>query len=340
MDYVYVVVSSTKDTYLEQTILSIESLKRVIETGDVYVLIDPKTRDSLQGRRAKLYEVADNVLVVDCPAEYDAQQRSRFLKNTMYSHLENDFIYIDGDTLVCGDISTAAGDYDVAAVLDRHSSASSHPRLRRLEKRASRCGFNASFDDMHFNGGFMFVRKGPQAEEFFRLWNELWRECLTNHVYQDQASLNEVNFRMSGVIHELDGTYNCQICDASGLPFLPKAKMIHYFASGGSRIPFNLAEDGIIRHVLDAERPEGLNVILDDPRAAFRFIKHYIADSTAGKVCSSKTFRLCFELVGSGGVAARGLYRLMELWAKVVLGVRRWCRLCRKSLNRLRLKWH
>lgn len=338
MDYVYVVVSSGKDTYLEQTVFSIVSLKCVIDTHDVYVLIDPKTRDGLTGPRARLYDVADHVLVIDCPAEYDAQQRSRFLKNTMYSHISNDFVYIDGDTLVCEDISTAAGDYNLAAVLDRHTFVSQHPRANRLDKRAKRCGFNTSYEDKHFNGGFMYVKKSPVAEQFFSLWNELWRECLTHNVSQDQTSLNEVNSRMGGVIHELDGTYNCQICDASGLPFLSKAKMIHYFASGGSRIPFNLAEDDIISHVFDEEYPEGLQVVLDEPRASFRFIKHYIADSTAGKVCTSSIFRLTFELLGSRSVAAKALYWIMERSSYAILGIRRWVSLLAKGVNRKLLK--
>lgn len=338
MDYVYVVVSSGKDTYLEQTILSIVSLKLVVDTHDVYVLIDPKTNDSLTGRRAKLHDVADHVVVIDCPAEYDAQQRSRFLKNTMYSHVPHDFIYIDGDTLVCEDISTAAGEYDLAAVLDRHALVSQHPRANRLGKRAKKCGFNTSYEDKHFNGGFMYVKKCPKSEQFFSLWNELWRECLTHNVSQDQTSLNEVNFRMGGVIHELDGTYNCQICDSSGLPFLGKAKMIHYFASGGSRIPFNLAEDSIVRHALDDTYPEGLQVVLDNPRAAFRFIKHYIADSSAGKVCTSHTFRLSFELINSKNVVSKTLYYIMERSSSILLAIRRWSRLSTKALNRIRIK--
>lgn len=338
MDYVYVLVSSGKDTYLEQTILSILSLKRAIDTHDVYVLIDHKTRDSLTKRRAKLYDVADHVLVIDCPAEYDAQQRSRYLKNTMYSHIPHDFIYIDGDTLICDDISTAAGDYCIAAVLDRHALVSQHPRVDRLDNRAKRCGFNTSYDDKHFNGGFMYVKKKPVSEQFFRLWNELWRECLTHNVSQDQTSLNEVNYRMRGVMHELDGTYNCQICDAAGLHYLNEAKMIHYFASGGSRIPFNLANDSIVRHILDETCPEGLLVVLDSPRAAFRFIKHYISESSAGKVCTSHTFRLSFELINSKNVVSRFIYILMEHSSHLILAIRRWWRLLAKELNRMRMK--
>lgn len=339
MDYVYVLVSSEKDTYLEQTILSMESLKRVVDTHDVNVIIDPKTRDSLTNRRKKLYDVADNVLVIDCPSGYDTQQRSRYLKNTMYSHILHDFIYIDGDTIVCEDISTAAGYYNLAMVLDRHSLVSEHPRAKRIGKRANRCGFHKSFEDKHFNGGFMYVKKSPESERFFLLWNYLWREGLKHNVTQDQASLNETNFRMGGVIHELDGTYNCQICDVAGMRFLNDAKVIHYFASGGSRIPFNLADDKIICHTLDETYPEGLRLVLDSPKLVFRFIKHYIAESSAGKVCSSNVFRLTFELNNSESAASQVLYRLMEHSSILILAIRRWERLCAKAFNRLRLKF-
>lgn len=336
MDYVYVVVSSDKDTYLEQTILSIESLKRAVDTHNVYVIIDPETRASLTGRRAKLYDVADHVLVVSPPAAYNAQQRSRYLKTTMYSHLEHDFIYIDGDTLICDDPSTAAGDYPVAAVLDRHALVSEHPRAKRLAGRAKRCGFNTSYQGKHFNGGFMYVKKCPESERFFRLWEDLRGESLARKVSQDQASLNEANYRMGGVIHELDGTYNCQIGDMAGLRFLPTAIVIHYFASGGTRIPFNLAEDKIIRHVTDDTYPEGLLAVLNAPRATFMFIKHYIAESSTGEVAASHTFRLVFELVTSRKAAARWLYCLMECLSLMTLTLRRWTKLCRRAVNRKR----
>lgn len=288
MDIVYVLVSSGKDTLLEQAILSVESLKKAMPDAFTRVLIDKDTEKTLTGARAKLYDVFDSVLAIDTPGEVSNKNRSRQLKTTMYKHMEHDFLYIDSDTLVCEDLSLVEKDADdspIAAVSDLHIPLSISPLNRKIERHSRRCGFHASFDDIHFNGGFFFVRKCAVSEEFFRQWNILWREALTHKVTQDQTSLNEVNWRMGGVIKELDGTYNCQIRRyGTGLPYLHEAKMIHYFASNrNDSVPYDLSDNDLLRHALDEVRPAELQGILDKPKAALHKIGYIVADKGVAK---------------------------------------------------------
>ncbi|MCD7804490.1 MAG: hypothetical protein LUH03_04950 [Oscillospiraceae bacterium] len=293
LNALYVLVSDEKDTYLEQTILSIESLKKASSgVGGVIVLVDQSTMDTLTGRRARICRVADKIIKVDVPDELDNRNRSRFLKTSMYQYVDNDFVFIDGDTIVCGDVEQAKGDYDVAAVLDLHKQLSEYPPSAGMLRRAKKCGFHVAYDDKHFNSGFMYVRKSEKSKEFFEQWHALWKETLAYGKTFDQTSLNEVNFRMGGVIHELDGIFNCQIRRyGTGLQFVNRAIVIHYFASNkAGEVPYDLSDVDLLRHALDDEYPANLQGILDNPKAAFRCARYVIADPVTAELLESRTF--------------------------------------------------
>ena len=297
MDFVYVVVSEGKDTYLAQTILSIESLKKTNPQARATVLVDQGTALTLEGRRHKLYDTADEVKVVECPEAFNNKLRSRYLKTTMYHHMESDFVYIDGDTLVCGDLSYVEGDYDIGAVPDRHYLFSNHPcRESTMENDISPCGYRV-YGDKYINTGFLVVRKGEKAEQLFRLWEQLWKEGLTHGVSQDQPSLNEANYRMGGIIHELSGIWNCQIsCHSAWMQYLHDAKILHYFASNGREIiPYTLSDE-LLRHALDDAYPDELQAILDNPKAAFSVNMHILTRPLDIKIYHSDVFYLAFLL--------------------------------------------
>ena len=297
MDFVYVVVSKGKDTYLEQTILSIESLRRTNPDGNITVLVDQGTAATLVGRRHKVYDVADEVKVVTCPEGYNNKLRSRYLKTTMYSHMAGDFVYIDGDTLVCGPMDDVAGDYDIGGVPDRHFIFSKHPLKETLETNISPCGYRV-YGDKYFNGGFMYVRRSERAERLFRLWEELWKASLLHAVSQDQPSLNEANYRMEGVIHELSGIWNCQISrHSSWLPYLHDAKIIHYFASNEEgTVPYLLSDDDLLRHALDDVYPAELQTILDNPKAAFSDSMRILSHPLRIEIYESEVFNWVYKL--------------------------------------------
>ena len=301
MDFVYVIVSGGKDTYLEQTILSIESLKRTNPQGRVTVLVDQGTAQTLEGRRHKLYDTADRVKVVECPASYNNKLRSRYLKTTMYHHMEGDFVYIDGDTLVCGDLREVVGDYDVGGVPDCHYPFSQHPNKNHFAKQIGYCGYRV-YGDRYINSGFMVVRRGEKAEAFFRLWEQLWKEGLTHGVSQDQPSLNEANYRMGGIIHELSGVWNCQLTMyGSWIQYLLEAKMLHYFASNkDNTVPYLLSNNDLLRHALDEVYPPALQAILDKPKSAFPDSSRLLLKPLMIEVNESEWYNLTYKLCRKG----------------------------------------
>ena len=85
---VYVVVSDDADFYLEQTLVSVYSLRLYNPETRVVLIVDDKTNDTLIGKRAKILEYISDKVVVNIPAKYTKKERSRYLKTTIRQHIK------------------------------------------------------------------------------------------------------------------------------------------------------------------------------------------------------------------------------------------------------------
>lgn len=267
---VYILVSSTNDLYYEQTYLSLISLRKVMPNIFVTLLTDRETTISLTGFRSKILELVNEQQVIEINSDYSSLQKSRYLKTKMRDYVTGDLLYIDGDTLVCEDLSEIFTYTDeLYAVLDIHQYYSKSINKEYLQYKVSKLGWHAAFNDCHFNGGLMFSRDSEKSHIFFELWHNLWLESVSNGINFDQSSLNEANYRLNGVVHELDGTWNCQV--AYGLNYLYNAKIIHYFGSNiGKKLPYQLTNIDLLTKFKKEEYiiPEIIEVI-NSPKIAF-----------------------------------------------------------------------
>lgn len=292
MKIVYVLISNEKDTYYEQTVISVMSLRKVMPEAEVILLVDNDTFDTFKGKRTMPENLNVNVIPVNVPAEYNSKDRSRYLKTTMRSNVTGDFLYIDGDTVICESMEDIDRNMVIGCVLDKHYMLENNPSGRGIIKRANQCGFHSDYEGKHFNGGFMWVKDDKRSYEFFNLWYDLWKLARDKGVTQDQASLNEANYRFNGLIQEMDGTWNCQISNRTGaLQYLYNARMIHYFASYGNRgVPYDLADREILKSVFDDEPDHRLLEILDNPKAGFKSVCTIGNDLKDADLLESNTF--------------------------------------------------
>lgn len=327
MNILYLVVSNESDTYLEQTILSIESLRAVMAEVKVYVLIDKETKNTLQGPRKKLQDIADVIIVAETPKELDKRNVSRYLKTTMYQYMDSDFLFIDGDTIICSDLSDVPQDSPIAAVVDMHLKISECPLRNRLESYALKAGYRAGFEDKHFNSGVLWVKKCKESELFFEQWHNLWSSALQKGLIQDQTSFNEVNCRMNGIINELDGTWNCQMRRyGTGFQYLYNAKIIHYFASNAAgSVPYDLSNEKLLRAALSDTYPIELDNIMKEPKSAFRKLTYTIADADSAVVIESKAFELLKIIYQKNNKLYRALNSTIQYFSKM-----------RKSMKRIK----
>ena len=135
MRVVYVLVSSEKDFYLEQAILSMHSLKKYNPLAEICLLTEKNTVDTFCDGRKRILKYIDHLYSIDIPSEFTSVQKSRFIKTSLRKWIEGDFMFIDTDTIICQDLSEVQTiTSDISAVLDLHQ-----PIHRSLSEKDIRC---------------------------------------------------------------------------------------------------------------------------------------------------------------------------------------------------------
>ena len=227
---VYVLTSTPDDIYLEQTFLSIYSLKRYNPQAHVVLLLDNSTAEGLVGKRASILELISEKVVVDFDSTISNMRRSRYLKTKMRSLVMGDFLYIDGDTIInsaLDDIDSCA--LELGAVDDSHRLLDSHYGKEKLLRQSKTLNFSIQGERHYYNGGVLFVKDTNQTRLFFEKWHGYWVDSVNHGINQDMPALIRTNIEMGHLIGSLDGTWNCQLM--YGFNYYTTAKVIHYFAS-------------------------------------------------------------------------------------------------------------
>lgn len=228
---VYAVVSNEKDVYLEQTLVSVYSLRLYNPQAHVILAIDEDTDKTIQGKRSEILKYVTEKTVIKVPNKYTQIQRSRYLKTTLRQHIIGDFLFIDSDTIITSsleDIDTFTG--EIGAVLDKHLYIKEHPARKNIHQWAKQIGWEITENTpQYYNSGVFYVKDTPTTHEFYCRWNSFWTEGCKNKLNLDQPSLGKTYSTMP-IIKELGGVWNCQILE-NGLKYLYKAKIIHYFSS-------------------------------------------------------------------------------------------------------------
>ena len=228
---VYAVVSNEKDIYLEQTLVSIYSLRLYNSNVNVALVVDEDTDRTIQGKRAEILKYITNKIVVKTPSQYTKVQRKRYLKTTLRKHVKGDYLFIDSDTIITSsleDIDTFSE--EIGAVLDKHLYIKEHPAKQNIYQWAQQIGWKITeASPQYFNSGVFYGKDTPNTHEFYERWNSFWTAGSKNKVNLDQPSLGKTYSSMP-IIKEIDGIWNCQILE-NGLKYLYNAKIIHYFSS-------------------------------------------------------------------------------------------------------------
>lgn len=267
---VYAVVSGEKDTYLSQAMVAVYTARRYNPNAEILLVVDQDTNDVLEKCLPNIKTYLTNVIVVHTPSDMSKMHRSRFLKTNLRQNIEGNFLYIDTDTVVCEDLSAIdKTDADVAACLDRHSLVSAHPLVAGIEKRISTVGLTISdLHDKYFNGGVMFVKDTPIAHGLFEAWHRNWDDSRMKSKGIDQPPLALANKQCGYPIKELDGIWNCQLCD-NFIQYLAGAKVLHYFASN-NKSPYKLFDENIFIQVRETNSvSQWLKEDLENPKNLF-----------------------------------------------------------------------
>lgn len=296
MTYVYVLVSSRNDLYYEQALMSAFSLRNLMPDANIVLLVDNKTEDSINSPEQKRGEIKKYVSrIISVPFEENVSnaERSRLIKTSVPDYVDDDFLYIDCDTIIADDLSEIKNlPYSTAGVLDGHVMLDEHIHKKYFLERDKKLGFHGTeAAGCNINGGVIFARKSEEAKNLFKAWNEAWKfSAYQKHDLHDQSALNEANYRTGLKMQLMDGIWNCQPSHG-GLAFLKNAKIIHYYSSefsGKNYIPYYKLADKTLQERIKAEGtiPDDVKKMIENPKFQFNKV-HLINDQRIVSIMQS-----------------------------------------------------
>lgn len=227
---VYVLVSYGKDSYYEQALLSLYSLRQHNPNMNVVVLVDDTTEATLCGKRAEIRKYATEIKTVVVPADYTPKERSRYIKTTFRKLLSGNLLFIDTDTIITGNLDEIEQtDAEIACVLDYHAPLDCLIAGLQIKERIKQIfGQDVSDEKLYFNSGVIFLRDTASVYELFDVWHDFWKiATFKKGQCYDQPALLVADRKCGHIIKPLDGIYNCQIL--TSIQYLHKAKIIHFF---------------------------------------------------------------------------------------------------------------
>lgn len=176
---IYVVSSDETDIYLEQTLLSVFSLRKHNPNAYVELIVDQDTAATITGKREEILKYIDNKVVVNVPKEYNKKETSRFLKTNVREYVDGDYLFVDSDTIITDKLDEIdLFDGDIGAVINNHVPISQYSNnyaslIRRIAKQE---GWEISDDVQYFNSGVLYVKDTEKARHFCSDWHQKWKQ--------------------------------------------------------------------------------------------------------------------------------------------------------------------
>ena len=228
MKYLYILVYSESGFYIEQTYVSMLSLKHVSPNAYITLLVDDETdKNNRNHFFDSIKQLTSEYKVVQLDKNMPSVAKSRFLKTTMRQIIEGDFLYVDSDTIWASPINEADFTFDIMGVLDGNCFLEDNPVRDYIQSVCQKTNFLPK-SKYYVNGGVMYSKDTPFSHEFFKKWHDNWLISSKDGCFVDQPSLNAlISETASPEAVLLPGMYNAQITFSWDYFF--NAKIIHYF---------------------------------------------------------------------------------------------------------------
>lgn len=266
--FVYVLVSGENDFYAEQAAVSMHSLRRHNPDSHIVLMTDVNTLNLLVGNRSLVKNYVNEFVTVETPSEFTPKERSRFLKTFIRQNIEGDFLFLDCDTVIAGDLSVCEElDCEIGAVLDCHQITSKNGQFLKYLAITKR---TVEEYDHYFNAGVLFVRDTDNARKFYEEWHILWSESRSQYgITFDQPAFALADAACGHLVREIDGRFNCQIVLPGAKRYLFDALVIHYMSDLLYFSSFPLKNKQLLAAVRDCGITDNIEKIVSNPQLAF-----------------------------------------------------------------------
>lgn len=215
--------------FYEMLMLSIHSLQLHNSNVQIEIVIDRDSRSVLCEKKMSLPGGVKQI-IVDIPPEW-ANYKSRYLKTKLRFLVDGDYLYIDVDTLITGNLEQIDNvTANMAAVPDGNGPLGLWNKNEA--ELCYRAGIPSPMGMPYFNSGVMFVKDTPSSYLFYEQWHRLWKTIASGGIGRDQMSLLAVNEKLRYPISELSGVWNCQVYYSTAVHYFRNAKILHYYLCG------------------------------------------------------------------------------------------------------------
>ena len=254
---VYTLVCDVNDIYLGQAIISAYTA-RIHNPKSLIVLVTDRPTGEIVNKSKGISSYFDEIIIVDVPDDLNNVQASRYLKTTLRQTISGDYLYIDTDTVINGDLSECDSfTADIAAIIDRHTLVEHHPTLEAVANDLKTVGL--AVEDLD----------NDLAINFYLRWHHHWDIARRSGHNIDQPPLAKANKECGYIIQELPGIWNCQMVD-NFINYMDNAKILHYFASH-KRSPYKLYDNSLLMTVQEeGVISDELKMVLEHPQSFFR----------------------------------------------------------------------
>lgn len=269
---VYTLVSNELDYYYEQLLISVYSLRLHNPNSIVELVCDEDTYLTLKGKRQNVKKYLDTIHPIKVPCKYSNLRKSRFLKTRLRDIIQGDYLFIDTDTIIKGDLSGIDNcEYNIGAVFDSHVSTPINPRGTTESEKWISYAANQIGESIvglyHYNSGVFYVKDNTSNHQFYRDWHTKYDELADKGSFIDQLPLCIVNAQWGNYIQEIPPIWNTQTIVTTGIKLLNEAIVIHYFAK---KKLFEIAlPELLVKIKITDDIPSEIKNIVSNPSESF-----------------------------------------------------------------------
>ena len=259
----YVLADDEKRFYINQLLISIKSLRKHMPDIKVSILVDEDTKNICDHSEAFVQLEHTEVIAVKTPSGLSKKEIGYYLKTVTYEYMNNDYLFIDTDTLIYRKFPDTISDCSIALVYDFNIKR--RIDYENLVKQNKKYGYDVTNYDTYYNTGVMWVKKDRIAKRIFSEWNKEWLKNQAKGLIFDQQAFNYIINNNPEGIGTLQNIWNCQIAAIpSPVLELHDALILHYF--NVMKSPFMLSHEEYKYASSDSEL---VRDIIEDPKKGF-----------------------------------------------------------------------
>ncbi|WP_040731981.1 glycosyltransferase family protein [Thiocapsa marina] len=224
--------------------MNLVSLWSLLESNpgrSVVVLIDSVSNERLRKSAHPILSSEAEIRVIPCQ-EAPGGWRNRFAKTQIRKHVVGPLLYLDGDTLVRGDLADVFRVDAMVAGVPNHNGLGTGSEIPAGERDIlARNGWALDLP-VYANGGVLFMTDCPETHAFCALWHKRWLESAqSTGQHYDQPALNQALHESGVSFAWLDHRYNAQVHARPRT--VQDAAIWHIYRSDRHPTPHNLLDD-------------------------------------------------------------------------------------------------